>query len=124
MVYTRVLTLRELPPATYYAYLAAYNAIYILPMALIVAGFVWTLGSYKLSEYQGRVLKLLSGLMMLGLGIVIMFWPEWLTNVMAAVILLILAGAGTAAVAMWDRWRGNHSAKTFNRVSNNEPVSV
>jgi hypothetical protein len=93
-------------------------------MALIVAGFVWTLGSYKLSEYQGRVLKLLSGLMMLGLGIVIMFWPEWLTNVMAAVILLILAAAGTTAVAMWDRWRGNHSAKTLNRVSKNEPVSV
>jgi hypothetical protein len=124
MVYTRVLTLRELPPATYYAYLAAYNAIYILPMAVIVAGFVWTLGSYKLSEYQGRVLKLLSGLMMLGLGIVIMFWPEWLTNVLAAVILLALAGAGTAAVALWDRWRINHSTKTCNRVSKNESISV
>jgi hypothetical protein len=62
--------------------------------------------------------------MMLGLGIVIMFWPEWLTNVMAAVILLILAAAGTAAVALWDRWRGNRSAKTFNRVSKTETLSV
>lgn len=124
MVYTRVLTLRELPPMSYYLYLAAYNVIYVFPMALIVAGFVFTLGSYKLSEYQGRVMKLLSGLMMLGLGLVIMIWPEWLTSVSAAVILLALAGAGTAAVALLDRWRANRSGDPTSRVSSDEPVSI
>ncbi len=107
MIYTRVLTLRELSPMQYYLYLAAYNLIYVLPMAAIVLGFVLTLGSYKLSEYQGRVLKLLSGLMMLGLGVILLVRPEWLTSAGSAAALLVAAVIATWLIARWDRrrWR-------------------
>ncbi|MGR9101406.1 MAG: hypothetical protein ACU826_12665, partial [Gammaproteobacteria bacterium] len=68
MVYTRVLTLNALTGHSYYLYLILYNLVYIVPLFLIVALFVATMGSKKLSERQGRLLKLLSGNMMLGLG--------------------------------------------------------
>ena len=91
MVFTRALTLHELPTTTYYLYLAFYNVIYVIPLLLIVGVFVATLGSRKLSEREGRVLKLLSGLMMFELGIVLVFAPAALNNVMTAVVLLVVA---------------------------------
>jgi thiol-disulfide isomerase/thioredoxin len=99
MVYTRVLTLNELDTTTYYLYLAAYNAIYIIPLALIVLVFTWTLGARRLSEREGRILKLMSGLMMLGLGLVLVVMPAFLNNILVALGLLIFALAGTALIA-------------------------
>ncbi|MGE0081303.1 MAG: hypothetical protein AB7U81_08400 [Thiohalomonadaceae bacterium] len=107
MVYTRLLTLQELPTSGYYAYLAFYNVVYVVPLMLIVLGYVYTLGSRKLSELEGRVLKLVSGVMMLGLGGVLLFAPEGLNNPLLAFALLFLAvSAGAAA---W--WRERRAGK-------------
>ena len=101
MVYTRVLTLNELSNTQYYLYLAFYNVIYIIPLFLIVVLFTFTLGSKKLSEQEGRLLKLLSGSMMLGLGTILLLKPEWLSNMMVSVgviggaIVLTVLGALT-----------------------------
>lgn len=91
MVYTRVLTLNELPVSSYYLYLALYNLIYILPLLTIMLVFVFTLGSRKLQESEGRILKLLSGLMMFGLGAVLVFVPSALDRLWTAVLLLLAA---------------------------------
>jgi thiol-disulfide isomerase/thioredoxin len=91
MVYTRVLTLNELSDGGYYAYLALYNLIYVLPLFVIVLLFVRTLGSRKLQEHEGRVLKLVSGLMMTGLGGLLILAPDRLNNLVTAIVLL--AGA-------------------------------
>jgi len=99
MVFTRLLTLRELPPAQYYLWLALYNVVYVLPMLAIVALFAWTLGTRKLSERGGRLLKLLSGLMMLGLGAVLLAAPDALGRPLTAIALLAGALAITAAAA-------------------------
>lgn len=95
LVYTRALTLSDLSTPGYYLYLALYNLIYVLPLLAIVAAFTLTLGSRKLGEREGRVLKLLSGLMMLGLGAVLIAAPGLLDNGMTAVGLLLLAIALT-----------------------------
>ena len=96
MLYTRLLTLNELSTAQYYWYLGLYNFIYIIPLLLIVAGFTVTLGNKKLSEQEGRVLKLLSGAMMLGLGGILLFAPDLLSRlwVSVAVVLAAMAIAG------------------------------
>lgn len=91
MVYTRILTLRSLTFEGYYSYLLLYNLIYILPLLLIVVLFTIKLGSKKLSEQEGRVLKLLSGVMMLLLGLLLLVSPQLLNNVLAAASLLLLA---------------------------------
>jgi uncharacterized membrane protein HdeD (DUF308 family) len=63
--------------------------------------FSFTLGAYKLSEEQGRLLKLLSGLMMLGLGLVMLFAPNMLlTNIWTGVVLLATSVIVTAT-AHW-----------------------
>lgn len=80
MVFTRVLTLRELPSSAYYLYLGFYNVVYVIPLAIIVGIFTITLGSRKLTEWQGRVLKLVSGIMMLSLGFVLLLRPTLLNN--------------------------------------------
>ena len=105
MVYTRVLTLAALAPPQYYGYLAFYNLIYVLPLLAIVAVFTITLGRKKLTERQGRLLKLLSGLMMLGLGLVMLMSPELLGQLWVGVALLAVAVLVTAASALVGRWR-------------------
>jgi thiol-disulfide isomerase/thioredoxin len=96
MVFTRVLTLHSLPGFKYYLYLIFYNMIYIIPLAVIVLFFSITLGSRKLTEWQGQVLKLISGLMMLSLGFVLLINPALFNNIFVAVGLLaiVLTTAG------------------------------
>jgi hypothetical protein len=91
MVYTRLLTLHELQPGTHYLYLALYNLIYILPLLAIVLAFAFSMGRRKLSERQGRLLKLLSGLMMLGLGTLLLLAPERLSSLGIALALVASA---------------------------------
>ncbi|MBE9551983.1 MAG: thioredoxin family protein [Proteobacteria bacterium] len=105
LVYTRILTLEELPTATYYGYLALYNLVYVLPLLAIVLVFTATLGARKLGERGGRLLKLMSGLMMLGLGIVLLIRPELLDNVLTAFALIAAAGALTGIAALVERSR-------------------
>jgi hypothetical protein len=91
MVYTHLLSLHAGSPGTHYLYLALYNVVYVLQLLLIVLVFVRTMGVRKLSEREGRLLKLLSGLMMMGLGVLLLVAPEWLDSL--AVALGLLTGA-------------------------------
>ena len=91
MAYTRILTLNELPTLQYYLYLLLYNVVYVIPLFIIVVVFSITLGSRKLGESEGRALKLMSGLMMLGLGLLLLLAPQALNNPQVAVVLLVIA---------------------------------
>ena len=88
MIYTRALTLRELTRFEYYIYLVLYNIVYIIPLAVIVLVVTATLGARKMTEGQGRQLKLVSGLMMFFLGLVLLVEPALLNNAAASAILL------------------------------------
>lgn len=103
MVYTRLLTLHEPSGVKHLLYLVAYNVIYVLPLLAIVLAFVGTLGSRKLSEREGRLLKLLSGLMMLGLGLVLLLVPDQLDNLGVALGLMLGAGGLTWLAARLTR---------------------
>ena len=91
MVYTRILTLQGLPIWQYYAYLAFYNVVYIIPLLGIVILFAVTLGTHRLSEHEGRFLKLISGVMMAEMGLVLLFVPTWLSNLASTAGLLAAA---------------------------------
>ena len=100
MVFARVLTLHKLPSMQYYFYLGLYNVIYVIPLLIIVIVFSVTLGARKLTEWQGRVLKLVSGLMMFGLGVILIVKPALLNNVFvsAGLIAAIVLVTGIIAV--------------------------
>ncbi len=105
MVYTRILTLNELGAGARYAWLALYNLVYVLPLTAIVLAFVGTLGAHRLTEREGRLLKLMSGAMMLELGLVLVFAPGWLNSLPLTAALLAAAVAVTAAAAWATRPR-------------------
>jgi hypothetical protein len=111
MVFTRVLTLRELSPATYYLYLVLYNVVYVVPLALIVLAFSLTLTVHKLTEYEGRILKLLSGLMMLALGIVLLVKPELLHHLGGSLATISTALLLTALIVGLQRlWQQRNNS--------------
>jgi hypothetical protein len=101
MVYTRLLTLNELSSVQHYGYLVLYNFIYVIPLMIIVIFFSFTLGAYKLSEQQGRFLKLLSGLMMLGLGLIMLFAPDLLVTAIWPGFTLLVAAVVASASIHW-----------------------
>jgi len=77
-LYTQVLTLYPMPTVQYYLYLVLYNLAYIFDDALMVGIAVFTMNKFKLQEKQGRWLKLLSGVVILMLGILLIIAPGML----------------------------------------------
>lgn len=77
-LYTQILALQQLPVWHYYAYLGLYNVAYIFDDSLMVALAVFTLSRRKLQERAGRWLKLVSGIVMIGLGALLLIRPDWL----------------------------------------------
>ncbi len=106
MVYTRILTLNELSSASYYFYLVFYNIIYIIPLLTIVLIFTFTLGRRFLSERQGRILKLVSGTMMLGLGTILLLNPTLLNSALISLFLLLGAVLISTTIIFFTRKAG------------------
>jgi hypothetical protein len=79
-LYSRILTMRELDWWAYYGYLILYNLAYMFDDAVVLAIGVLTLSRARLQEREGRWLKLVSGLVMLGLGTLLLVKPEWLAG--------------------------------------------
>lgn len=71
-IYTRILTLHPLSTAEYYAHLALYNLAYVFDDAVMLSIAVVTLGRRKLQQRAGRWLKLLSGTVMIALGVALL----------------------------------------------------
>jgi uncharacterized membrane protein HdeD (DUF308 family) len=77
-LYTGILAQRGYSTAARYGYLALYIAAYMFDDTLMVAGVTATLSRFKLQESGGRWLKLVSGGVILALGLVMLLRPEWL----------------------------------------------
>jgi hypothetical protein len=77
-LYTGILAARNLPAWKEYAYLALYNAAYLLDDSLMVGVAVATLSRRRLQEREGRWLKLVSGAVILALAAVLLLRPGWL----------------------------------------------
>lgn len=77
-VYTHILTQRELPWWGYYGYLALYNVAYMLDDSIMVLTAVVTFNRFKLQQRGGRWLKLVSGVVLLLLGLTLLLRPAWL----------------------------------------------
>jgi uncharacterized membrane protein YoaK (UPF0700 family) len=100
MVYTLTLTkAHDLTNWQYYGWLAIYNVIYVIPLLAIVVVFTKTMGARKLTESEGRVLKLVSGFMMLGFALVLLFAPSMLTNSVVSIGVLGLAVVASIVIA-------------------------
>ncbi|MEW6982600.1 glutaredoxin family protein [Colwelliaceae bacterium 6471] len=78
-IFTAVLTQQELPTPIYYGYIGLYILAYMLDDTIAVAISVIALSSQKLSRASGQRLKLISGAVMLLLGVIMLIRPSWLS---------------------------------------------
>ncbi|MGZ8175867.1 MULTISPECIES: glutaredoxin family protein [Methylobacter] len=74
-LYTRILTLKQLSSISYYGYLLLYNLAYMFDDIVILAIGIITLSQRRLQEKEGRWLKLISGLTMMGIGLYLLLKP-------------------------------------------------
>jgi len=68
-LFTRILTRQQLSSLSYYGYIALYDFAYMLDDVIVLSIGVYTLSQRRLQEREGRWLKLVSGLVMVGLGV-------------------------------------------------------
>jgi hypothetical protein len=78
-LYTEILSQHRYSPATRYSYLGLYIAAYMFDDMIMVGIAVATLSRFKLQQTGGRWLKLVSGIVILGLGLLLLLQPEWLS---------------------------------------------
>ncbi|WP_028115808.1 cytochrome c biosynthesis protein [Ferrimonas senticii] len=105
MIFTSVLTLHDLPLSSRYLYLVLYNLIYVIPLLAIVIVFAMTMGKRKLTEKEGQTLKLMSGIMMAGMGLMLVIDPTALQQATLAIGLILGSILLTAAITLVRRWR-------------------
>ncbi len=74
-LYTRILTLEQLSSTSYYGYLLLYNLAYMFDDMIILAIGIITLSQRRLQEKEGRQLKLISGLVMMGIAVYLLLKP-------------------------------------------------
>ncbi|XXT21261.1 glutaredoxin domain-containing protein [Sorangium sp. So ce429] len=79
-LYTQLLAEERLPAWKHYAYLGLYNVAYMADDMVMVGVAVATLSRRKLQEKEGRWLKLLSGAIMVLLGLLLLLKPDWLAT--------------------------------------------
>ncbi|KYK29383.1 hypothetical protein AYK20_05385 [Thermoplasmatales archaeon SG8-52-1] len=109
LVYTAELTTHNLDNIQYYMYLIFYNLIYILPLLIILLIFVIKLGGRKLTEWQGRLLKLISGFMMFTLGLVLWISPDLLKNVFATAGIILISIISSYLISVfWKKYKSNN----------------
>lgn len=75
-LFTQVLSQQGLTTLEYYGFIGLYNLAYIADDAVMVTIAVVTLSHHKLQEREGRWLKLVSGIVMLGLGLLLLLAPN------------------------------------------------
>lgn len=78
-LYTEILSQRGYSPATRYGYLLLYIAAYMFDDMIMVGVAIATLSHFKLQQASGRWLKLVSGAVILCLGLLLLLRPEWLS---------------------------------------------
>ncbi len=78
-VYTQILALNVLPKGQYYLYILGYIFFYMLDDLIIFFVAMITLQMTGVTTKYTRVSKLVGGILMLLIGILLIFKPEWLT---------------------------------------------
>lgn len=101
LIYTgTILPLFALDGFQNYFYIFIYNIVYIIPLLIIVGIVVFTLGRWKLSEFQGQILKLFSGVMILSLGEILLINMQMLENFFIMIFVLLFSMIITFIVSM------------------------
>lgn len=71
-LFTRVISIRNVATGAQYFYMLIYNLAYVVPLALIVSAFVFSMKRFTMTETHGKILKGASGIIMFTFGIMLL----------------------------------------------------
>jgi len=97
VLWTNLLAAQNVTPVTFILLLLVYMLIYQLDELGIFFVAVYTLKASKLEEKQGRILKLIGGMLMLTLAVVMLVNPNLMNNLNAS---LVIFGAAFGAALL------------------------
>lgn len=78
-MFMNILTSSNLPTASYYLYMLLYIIFYMIDDMIIFSIVILTLGTKQFADKYGRWTKLISGIVIILLGLIMIFFPELLT---------------------------------------------
>ena len=81
-----------------------YMLVYQLDELVIFFGAVTTLRASRMEEKQGRILKLIGGVLMLTLAIVMIFNPELMNELGSSLIIFGISFAIVGLILLLHRW--------------------
>lgn len=103
VLWSNLLVSQNVGTSLFIALLILYMVIYQLDEMVIFFTAVYTLKASHLEEKQGRILKLVGGILMLTLAFVMLVNPEWMTNLSQSLIIFAVAFALVGLVLLLHR---------------------
>ena len=77
-IYTQILALNDIPPFSRYLYILGYILFFMLDDLIIFFAAMFTLESTGITTKYARTSRLIGGIIMLAIGLMLIFKPEWL----------------------------------------------
>ena len=103
ILWTNLLTAQQTTAMTFVLLLLLYMLIYQIDELGIFLAAVLTLKSRKLEETQGRILKLIGGMLMLTLASVMLIDPSMMSRLSTSLVVFVTAFAATGVVLLAHR---------------------
>jgi glutaredoxin len=103
VLWTNILVAQKVTALTFILLLLLYLVIYQLDELVIFFVAVFSLKASKLEEKQGRILKLIGGMLMLALAVVMLVNPALMNNLSSSLIIFGLAALATGLVLLVHR---------------------
>jgi cytochrome c biogenesis protein CcdA/glutaredoxin len=105
LLWTSLLAARDVPAGEAAALFAVYLLVFLVDELLVLTAAVVSMRALKLQERHGRLLKLVSGVLMLTLAVTMLLAPQALTSVVGTLVVFGAAGAVVTVVWAVDRSR-------------------
>jgi len=83
----------------FYQYILFYNIVYVIPLIVIMFIFIFTLGRRQITDWQGRILKLFSGIVIGSFGAILLIDHQLLSNIAIPILILLASLLSTYIIS-------------------------
>lgn len=103
VLWTNILASQNVPAGVFILLLVVYLIVYQLDELALFFTAVFTMKASRMEEKHGRILKLISGMLMLTLAVVMLVNPAWLNSLSRSLIIFAVAFGLTGLILILHR---------------------
>jgi glutaredoxin len=103
VVWTNLLTSQNVTAGTFLGLLLVYMVVYQVDELVIFGAAVYSLKASRIEEKQGRILKLIGGILMLALSLVMLVNPAFMNSLSGTLVVFAAAAVGVVLVLLVHR---------------------